>query len=376
VQSSTVPGEIASKTQPFPVLPAPYARQSLTEKDLTTRTPEAHAWALEHFRTFISDGQFVPLSVGKQTIATPGFDGGAEWGGAGVDRTTGVIYINTNDIVATGGLEENNASAGLGMHTYQSQCALCHQSNRSGSPPDFPSLIDVEQRLTPAQIADTIHHGKGRMPSFPNLQDGTLEALLKYLRTGQDAGTPEDKKEMSHASLGAGPQKSDGTSDTTGTSDPTAFAAGSSVPSEMTRYNFTGYQVFYDPEHYPAITPPWGTLNAIDLNTGMYLWKVPLGYYPELAAKGMRDTGTENYGGPVVTAGGLVFIGATIFDRRFRAFDSSTGVLLWESELPFAGLATPTTYMVDGKQYVLIAAGGGRIPKASKGGVYVAFALP
>jgi quinoprotein glucose dehydrogenase len=144
----------------------------------------------------------------------------------------------------------------------------------------------------------------------------------------------------------------------------------------MLRYRFTGYQKFYDPDGYPAVKPPWGTLNAIDMNTGKYLWKIPLGYYPELAAKGMDATGTENYGGPVVTAGGLVFIGASVFDREFRAFDSRTGALLWESKLPFSGVATPTTYMVDGKQYIVITAGGGKNSKVPFGGVYVAFALP
>lgn len=141
------------------------------------------------------------------------------------------------------------------------------------------------------------------------------------------------------------------------------------------RYRFTGYCKFLDPEGYPAVVPPWGTLNAIDLNTGKYLWKIPLGEYPELAQQGMKDTGTENYGGPIVTAGGLVFIRATMFDKKIRAFDSHTGALLWRYQLPYAGVATPATYMIDGKQYVVIAAGGGRDPKSRSGGVYVAFAL-
>jgi quinoprotein glucose dehydrogenase len=142
------------------------------------------------------------------------------------------------------------------------------------------------------------------------------------------------------------------------------------------RYSFTGYRKFYDPDGYPAVAPPWGTLNAIDLNTGRYLWKIPFGEYPELTAHGVPVTGTENYGGPIVTAGGLVFIGATIFDREMHAYDSSTGQLLWHSELPYAGLATPATYLYKGRQYVVIAAGGGRNPREVKGGAYVAFALP
>jgi quinoprotein glucose dehydrogenase len=141
-------------------------------------------------------------------------------------------------------------------------------------------------------------------------------------------------------------------------------------------YTFTGYRRFQDPDGYPAVKPPWGTLNAIDLNTGAYLWRIPLGAYPELAARGLKATGTENYGGPIVTAGGLVFIGATIYDRKLRAFDSRSGKLLWEGSLPYAGVATPATYAVDGRQYVVIAASGARDPKGPQGSAYLAFALP
>jgi quinoprotein glucose dehydrogenase len=141
-------------------------------------------------------------------------------------------------------------------------------------------------------------------------------------------------------------------------------------------YKTIAFRRFTDPEGYPATAPPWGTLSAIDLNTGQYLWKIPFGEYPELVAKGMANTGSDNYGGPVVTSGGLVFIGATVFDQKFHAYDKATGKLLWETELPFAGLATPSTYMVNGKQYVVIAAGGGQSSTKPSGGVYVAFALP
>ncbi len=155
-----------------------------------------------------------------------------------------------------------------------------------------------------------------------------------------------------------------------------AIEAQQSNPAEWSnKYIFTGYRKFLDPDGYPAISPPWGTLNAIDLNTGKYLWKIPFGEYPALAQHGMKNTGTENYGGPLVTAGGVLFIGATVYDHKFRAFDTSTGKLLWEVELPFSGVATPATYMVDGRQYVVIAASNARSPKDPQGGMYVAFAL-
>jgi quinoprotein glucose dehydrogenase len=337
---STVPGEVAAPEQPLPTLPAPFARQLLTEDLLTTRTPEAHQWALENFKKFRSEGQFVPFSVGKDTVIFPGFDGGAEWGGPAVDAETGIIYINSNEMAWTGALAPNTGENSP-RAIYMSQCSVCHGEKLTGSPPAIPSLVDVSNRLTPAQIAATIKSGKGRMPGFPNLTEDQLFALIDFLTSGEN-------KELSSSAQALISMK----------------------------YRFTGYHRFLDPEGYPAIAPPWGTLNAINLNTGEYVWKIPMGECPELAAKGQKNTGTENYGGPIVTAGGLVFIGATNFDKKFRAFDKSTGELLWETTLPFAGNATPATYEVRGRQFVVIAAGGGKDPKSASGGVYVAFALP
>jgi quinoprotein glucose dehydrogenase len=350
---STVPGEVASKTQPIPLAPAPYARQLLSVDMLTTRTPEAHQWALEQFKSFRSEGLFVPFSVDLQTIIFPGFDGGAEWGGPAIDPRSGVIYINANDLAWTGGLTENKGDASPGEAIYQTQCAVCHGSDRAGIPPAFPSLVNIDKRMSQAQIAETIHNGKGRMPGFPTLSTSDTTAILRFLgppmesvAARADAGGKHELEDNAHSS------------------------------STMPKYRFTGYRKFLDPDGYPAVSPPWGTLNAIDLNTGKYLWKIPLGNYPELSAKGMADTGTENYGGPIFTAGGVLFIGATLFDHKLHAFDPKTGRLLWEGNLPFAGNATPSTYMIDGKQYVVIATSGSRNPKGPQGAAYVAFALP
>jgi quinoprotein glucose dehydrogenase len=336
---STTPGEVAATEQPLPTKPAPFARQLLTEDMLTNRTPEMHQWALEQFRTFRSEGQFVPFSVGKDTVVFPGFDGGAEWGGPAFDPESGILYVNANDLPWTGALAENTADESTGIGIYQAQCSICHGDNRAGSPPVFPSLIGVGSRLTPGAIADRIQKGGGRMPAFPSLSSDQLKTLIEYLTRGGD-------------------------------SQPSPME-----PAPHMKYRFTGYKKFLDPEGYPAVVPPWGTLNAINLNTGEYAWKVPLGEYPELAAQGLKNTGSDNYGGPVVTAGGLLFIGATNYDKKFRAFDKSTGELLWETTLPFSGNATPITYEVNGRQYVAIAAGGGKDPKSKSGGVYVAFAL-
>lgn len=345
---SEVPGEVTSPTQPRPTAPEPYARQLLTDQMLTNRTPEAHAWALKEFRTYRSAGQFLPFVVDKQTVVLPGFDGGAEWGGPAVDPATNVLYVNANEMAWTGGLTENKPTSNGGASVYQSQCGVCHGENLAGSPPAFPSLVNIGSKNTREQITAIVRQGRGRMPGFPGLTDDQLKSLLDFLAVGKKNPTSE-KAEM-----------------------PSTPAASPAIPS----YSFTGYHKFLDPDGYPAIAPPWGTLNAIDLNTGKYLWKIPLGEYPELSAKGMTNTGSENYGGPIVTASGLLFISATVYDKKFRAFDSHTGKLLWETSLPFSGTATPATYMVDGKQYVVIACGGGKVPNAISGGMYVAFALP
>jgi quinoprotein glucose dehydrogenase len=355
---STIPGEQAAAQQCLPVKPAPFARQLLTADMLSNRTPEVHQWAVEQFATFRSEGQFVPFSLNTPTVIFPGFDGGAEWGGQAADPDTAIIYINSNDLPWTGAMAENtpaekDQSSAKGIYT--SQCAVCHGESMAGSPPAIPSLQGVSSRISSADIAATIKNGKGRMPGFTNLSSGEISALVAFVASG---GAENEKPASSKKENDKKEVESSGAS----------FLA--------MKYHFTGYKRFYDPDGYPAVTPPWGTLNAIDLNTAEYVWKVPLGEYPELAAKGLKNTGTENYGGPLVTAGGIVFIGATNFDKKFRAFDKSSGALLWETTLPFSGNASPITYQRNGRQFVVIAAGGGKDLKSPSGGVYVAFGLP
>jgi len=338
---STVPGESASPTQPVPDAPAPFGRQQLTADMLTDRTPEAHAWAVNEFSQLRSNGQFYPFAVGQQTVVFPGFDGGGEWNGPAIDPVSDTLFVDSTEMAWLGGLDPVTSTASRGEQIYRQQCAVCHGVNRAGSPPTFPSLVDVERRLGAEEITAVIQYGSGRMPSFTDLDDSDIDALLDYLRTPGAA-----VKEIS------------------------------TVSSSSPAYTFTGYRKFLDPDGYPAIAPPWGTLNALDLKAGKYLWKIPLGEYPALATRGMKNTGSEMYGGPIVTAGGVLFVGATVYDRKFRAFDTRNGKLLWETVLPFAGTATPSTYMVDGRQYVVIAASGGRDPNGPVGGDYVAFALP
>ncbi len=240
-----------------------------------------------------------------------------------------------------GSLAENRGG-NSGRQTYLTNCGTCHGESLAGAPPQIPALTGLNGKRTAQQIVAIVRQGAGRMPSFPNLSQADSLAVAQYVLSGED-------KELAQ---------------------PDASPVNQA-------YRFTGYHKFLDPDGYPAVAPPWGTLNAINLNTGEYAWKIPLGEYPELAAKGLKATGSENYGGPIVTAGGLVFIAATNFDRKFRGFDKSTGKLLWETTLPFAGNATPITYEIGGRQYVVIYATGGKSGRGGpSGGTYVAFALP
>ena len=250
---SEVPGEHASATQPRAVIPEPFARQVLTEAQLTQRTPAAHQWAVEKLRGLRNEGWFTPAGVDRPSLVFPGFDGGAEWGGAAVDPGKGILYVNANDIAWTAQLVPTVATADIGASLYQNRCSACHGPERKGSPPAFPSLVEVHSRLSRAQIEEVIHGGRGRMPQFPDIQGAAMDRLLEYLRTGVD------------------PQA--------GHLPPLLAGSGNA-------YRFTGYNKFLDPEGYPAVAPPWGTLSAIDLNSGRYLWKVPLGEYPALVAQG------------------------------------------------------------------------------------------
>lgn len=349
---SDLMNEQAWPTQPIPSSPPPFARQAFEPKDVATLSPEKHDLMLKKLLSVRSGGQFVPPST-LGTVIFPGFDGGGEWGGAAWDPESEFLYVNANEmpwILTMVEIRNKNKSRGPsdGAFLYQRLCAICHGMDRIGDPQKtYPPLVNIQQKMNTQQIIDQMSQGKGLMPAFGFLTLSEKTAIAQFLLGKQETSIESPIE--------------------TPPSD-------SQTDNSREPYSHTGYNRFLDPDGYPAIKPPWGTLNAIDLKTGRIAWQVVLGEFEDLKARGLSPTGTENYGGPAVTAGGLIFIGASK-DEKFRAFDKSTGEMLWETRLPAGGYATPSVYEAEGRQFVVIACGGGKMN--TKSGVsYVAFALP
>jgi quinoprotein glucose dehydrogenase len=348
VPASDVAGEASWPTQPIPVAPAPFARQNFTVNDISALA-ENRQELIDSLKKSRSEGPFTPLSS-RSTIIYPGLDGGAEWGGAGADPD-GILYINSNEMawrisIKPSATKEELVSMGAGQSVYAMNCVSCHGADRRGNPKSgYPSLVSISSRRSGDYLEQVIAHGKGMMPAFTKLSKKEKDALIGYL-SGKEVERPGLVKEP-------GTDKKQ---------------------SAKNKYEISGYSKFLDKNGYPAVRTPWGTLNAIDLNTGKYLWKVTFGEVPELMAKGIPQTGAESYGGPVITSSGLLFIAGTK-DRKMRAYNKKNGELLWETMLPAAGFATPSTYEVNGKQYVVIACGGTKLQSPS-GDRFVAFALP
>jgi quinoprotein glucose dehydrogenase len=348
--SPALPGESPWPTQPVPVKPAPFSMQEVTEDNLTNRTITARAYALGRYNNSAHGSKYLPPNE-KGTLFL-GFGGGAEWGGTATD-SNGILFINSNNMLwwhkmsdASSPAEMANATPG--QQLFNINCVSCHGANggrgaRGEGAQAYPDLTDVGKRLTRQQISATIEAGRGRMPSFQQLPKNERDLIVDYLLHTEKKSTEKIKEHFRDYNY--------------------------SPP-----YVHNGMVQFRDNDGYPAVKPPWGVLNAIDLNTGDYLWQVPLGEYPELSKQGLAPTGTENHGGPLVTAGGLLFIAAT-YDGHLRAFDTKTGKVVWQYKLPAGAFATPITYMVNGKQFIAIACGGTRYGLPS-GGSYIALALP
>ena len=352
LQDSILPGEKLSPTQPFPTGMPVYARQTLTEKELNTLVPDSSYQDIKQRLAGYHTGKlFIPPSKAG-TVIFPGFDGGAEWGGPAFDPETGLLYVNANEmpwvlsmVDAMKDVIDKGITVGkAGQTLYEVNCMVCHGKDHKGGG-NFPSLVGVEKKYNEEQFLTLINSGRRMMPAFKQLSEADKGALAAYIL--------DEKEKKTKPFMDNSKEEDD--------------------PYFHLPYDATGYNKFLTKEGYPAVMPPWGTLTAIDLNRGTIAWRDTLGDYPELKAKGIHS-GTENYGGPVVTAGGLLFIAATS-DSKIRAYNKRTGQLLWEGDLPAAGFATPSIYAIDGRQYVVIACGGGKLHKKS-GDSYVAFALP
>ena len=342
--TSDLPGEVTAPYQPDLELPERFGKMEFTAKDLTDRTPEAAEFASAAFKS-VTTGFFRPASLGHPNLYW-GMDGGAEWSGACVDPDSGRLYVSANHLGWMISVfrdedppDDPSAEKSPGRKVYETACAQCHGPHKMGVGV-APPLRGLRFRLSDAEIMRQIRTGTNGMTSFPNMSEADLKAVTDYLLLRENAVPPLRQK------------------------------------SERPRYSFTGYPRFLDNEGYPASKPPWGTLNCLDLNTGRLVWSVPLGEYPALAAQGVPKTGTENYGGAIVTAGGLLFCSGTR-DAKIRAFDKNNGAELWSGKLPWVGSAPPTTYSIRGRQFVVIASTGNKLGKRDEyGDAYVAFALP
>jgi quinoprotein glucose dehydrogenase len=349
VPASDVPGEASWPTQPFPVKPPPFARHGLTLADASDLSPETQRAVAERLRAMRSEGLFTPPST-NPTVMLPQFNGGAEWGGPAFDPTRGWLYVNASNEpewiqMLPARPAEDVTLQQLGGHLHRALCSNCHGAGRPDLPatPALQSLKDVRQRLSRGEAMALLETGRGQMPSFVTLSRIEREALVAFLFDDRDSA----RVRITDADL----------------------AWANQIP-----WIANGHPELRDADGFPASKRPWGTLTAVDLNRGHIAWQVPLGTYPLLEKRGLPPTGTFNIGGPIVTAGGLVFIGATM-DERFRAFDSDTGRVLWEYQLDAGAYATPATYAVDGRQYMVVAAGGGGKPGTRSGNGWWCFSM-
>jgi quinoprotein glucose dehydrogenase len=349
VPSSNIPGEEASPTQPFPLKPKPFARQWMTEADLTHYSDAGHDSLVKKFRSMRYEGLFTPPDL-KGTLMLPGTRGGAEWGGAAYDPSSTVLFVKSNDSpeiqsmkkVDTEQEAKDQTVFDQGKTLYMTYCVACHGKDKNGDEPNYPSLIGLRSRMTREAALDKIKKGGGKMPAFASAIKGKEKGIIAFLYDRPQNSSKVTKMETGKTQKGAD------------------------------KYlNLTAYGHFRDPQGNPALRPPWGTLNAINLTTGDFEWQIPLGNDEKRQEKDAPETGQEGSAGPIVTAGGLVFISGTN-DRKFRAFDKKTGKLLWQTLLPGVANATACTYMTGGKQYVAISVGG---TKENPAGSVMAFYL-
>ncbi len=342
VPQSTLPGEKTSPTQPIPTLPEPFMKMTFQEEDILNLKPEWEKDIRDQLKNFEYGDTWGLPSADQGVVLFPGMDGGGEWGGASFDPTNQTLYVNANQVPWLIEMTPNAAFENVGQSIYSTYCGNCHGLDRKGNLPTIPTLIGIAEKYPPDSLRTLLQKGRGAMPAFDHISEENRKILINYL-LGEEKNSG-DKQEMESKDAPLTP-----------------------------RYFMNGYKMLLTKDGLYGSNPPWGLLTAIDMNTGKKKWQVTLGEIDSLSAQGFAPTGTENYGGPVATAGGVLFIAATK-DEKIRAFDKETGETLWEAKLPASGHATPAVYEMNGKQFLVIACGGGKGTKS--GDAYVAFALP
>ena len=343
---STVPGETTQPYQPDPELPEPVGRFAFEDSDVTDIGERNRQSVLEQLRD-AQFGFYPPHVPGKQTVFF-GLHGGVTQFGPALDPDSQTLVVAANrepsrfSIVDSTALGQPLSGHGAALAAYRKHCASCHGTQLEGGL--GPSLQEISAAFSKDDVRHIVHGGVRAMPAVAGITDAELTTLVDGLFA------------MPKPDVRAG--------------------AGASRPREFVR---TAYTKLKDNEGYPGSKPPWGTLQAIDLNSGRTRWKVPVGHFEALLARGLPTTGTPNFGGPMITATGLVFVSGTK-DKLIRAFDTGTGEELWAHALPHIGSASPMTYVHAGQQYILIpATGGGTLAiydrSVTTGGSFVAFAL-